>query len=211
MARRPGSAVLVDAPGDVYSGVAPSPQGWRTGEPLHSKVGRRLEIHPGFSGARDPWLVPGGPGAPGTAAWPLTATCCGKRRALVGGPLPVSFLLFGLFLSAGSFPNPNAFSRRVCPLLTALLPFPCRQFHSYLDTVVKDILVPNLQWHAGRTAAAIRTAAVSCLWALVSCEALSATQVGLGVLGRCRRARLPAAPWPRWEVFCFLRSSRRVF
>lgn len=152
-----------------------------------------------------------GPGAPGTAAWPLTATCCGKRRALVGGPLPVSFLLFGLFLSAGSFPHPNASSRRVCPLLTALLPFPCRQFHSYLDTVVKDILVPNLQWHAGRTAAAIRTAAVSCLWALVSCEALSATQVGLGVLGRCRRARLPAAPWPRWEAFCFLRSSRRVF
>ncbi|XP_016068440.1 PREDICTED: dynein assembly factor 5, axonemal [Miniopterus natalensis] len=51
------------------------------------------------------------------------------------------------------------------------------QLHSYLDTVIKDILVPNLQWHAGRTAAAIRTAAVSCLWSLVSSEVLSATQV----------------------------------
>ncbi|XP_019492960.1 PREDICTED: dynein assembly factor 5, axonemal [Hipposideros armiger] len=51
------------------------------------------------------------------------------------------------------------------------------QFHSYLDTVIMDILVPNLQWHAGRTAAAIRTAAVSCLWALISSEVLSATQI----------------------------------
>ncbi|XP_014651115.1 PREDICTED: dynein assembly factor 5, axonemal [Ceratotherium simum simum] len=51
------------------------------------------------------------------------------------------------------------------------------QFHSYLDTMMKDILVPNLQWHAGRTAAAIRTAAVSCLWALISSESLSAKQI----------------------------------
>nr|KAF6446452.1 dynein axonemal assembly factor 5 [Rousettus aegyptiacus] len=51
------------------------------------------------------------------------------------------------------------------------------QLHSYLDTVVKDILAPNLQWHAGRTATAIRTAAVSCVWALVGCEALSAAQI----------------------------------
>ncbi|XP_062945575.1 dynein axonemal assembly factor 5 [Cynocephalus volans] len=51
------------------------------------------------------------------------------------------------------------------------------QFHRYLETVIKDILVPNLQWHAGRTAAAIRTAAVSCLWALTSSEVLSAKQI----------------------------------
>uniref|UniRef100_A0A8C5Y4E6 Dynein axonemal assembly factor 5 n=1 Tax=Microcebus murinus TaxID=30608 RepID=A0A8C5Y4E6_MICMU len=51
------------------------------------------------------------------------------------------------------------------------------QFHSYLETVTKDILVPNLQWHAGRTAAAIRTATVSCLWALTSSEVLSAKQI----------------------------------
>ncbi|XP_010157393.1 PREDICTED: HEAT repeat-containing protein 2, partial [Eurypyga helias] len=50
-------------------------------------------------------------------------------------------------------------------------------FPSYLDTVIKDILVPNLQWHAGRTAAAIRTTAVSCLWALIHCEMLSPTEM----------------------------------
>ncbi|NXG59967.1 DAAF5 factor, partial [Hemiprocne comata] len=46
-------------------------------------------------------------------------------------------------------------------------------FPTYLETVIKDILAPNLQWHAGRTAAAIRTTAVSCLWALTHCEMLS--------------------------------------
>ncbi|PNJ23247.1 DNAAF5 isoform 4, partial [Pongo abelii] len=51
------------------------------------------------------------------------------------------------------------------------------QFASYLETVTKDILAPSLQWHAGRTAAAIRTAAVSCLWALTSSEVLSAKQI----------------------------------
>ncbi|XP_076996494.1 dynein axonemal assembly factor 5 [Tamandua tetradactyla] len=51
------------------------------------------------------------------------------------------------------------------------------QFHSYLETVTKDLLAPNLQWRAGRTAAALRTAAVSCLWALVSSETLSAKQI----------------------------------
>uniref|UniRef100_A0A452TIB1 Dynein axonemal assembly factor 5 n=2 Tax=Ursus maritimus TaxID=29073 RepID=A0A452TIB1_URSMA len=51
------------------------------------------------------------------------------------------------------------------------------QFHHYLDTVTKDILVPSLQWHAGRTAAAIRTAAVSCLWALLSSEVPSEKQI----------------------------------
>lgn len=57
--------------------------------------------------------------------------------------------------------------------------------------MTKDILAPNLQWHAGRTAAAIRTAAVSCLWALTSSEVLSAKQVrgslraGRTVAGDC--------------------------
>ncbi|XP_061850373.1 dynein axonemal assembly factor 5 [Colius striatus] len=50
-------------------------------------------------------------------------------------------------------------------------------FPSYLETVIKDILAPNLQWHAGRTAAAIRTTAVSCLWALVHCEMLSPEEI----------------------------------
>ncbi|XP_062444608.1 dynein axonemal assembly factor 5 [Rhea pennata] len=51
------------------------------------------------------------------------------------------------------------------------------QFHSYLETVIKDILAPNLAWHAGRTAAAIRTTAVSCLWALIHCEILSPKEI----------------------------------
>ncbi|XP_008849669.1 dynein assembly factor 5, axonemal isoform X2 [Nannospalax galili] len=51
------------------------------------------------------------------------------------------------------------------------------QFHAYLEMVVNDILAPNLQWHAGKTAAAIRTAAVSCLWVLTSSDILSAKQV----------------------------------
>ncbi|XP_029432583.1 dynein assembly factor 5, axonemal [Rhinatrema bivittatum] len=51
------------------------------------------------------------------------------------------------------------------------------QFHSYVETLIKDMLVPNLQWHAGRTAAAIRTSAVSCLWALLHGQILSTEQL----------------------------------
>ncbi|XP_062999555.1 dynein axonemal assembly factor 5 [Elgaria multicarinata webbii] len=47
------------------------------------------------------------------------------------------------------------------------------QFCNYLEIVIKDILAPNLQWQAGRTAAAIRTTAVACLWALIYSELLS--------------------------------------
>ncbi|XP_058013796.1 dynein axonemal assembly factor 5 [Ahaetulla prasina] len=47
------------------------------------------------------------------------------------------------------------------------------QFGNYLEIVIKDILSPNLQWQAGRTAAAIRTTAVACLWALIYSELLS--------------------------------------
>ncbi|NWR73478.1 DAAF5 factor, partial [Centropus unirufus] len=50
-------------------------------------------------------------------------------------------------------------------------------FPSYLETVIKDILAPNLQWRAGRTAAAIRTTAVSCLWALIHSEMLSPEEI----------------------------------
>ncbi|KAG8145681.1 hypothetical protein E2320_012178 [Naja naja] len=48
-----------------------------------------------------------------------------------------------------------------------------KQFGNYLEIVIKDILSPNLQWQAGRTAAAIRTTAVACLWALIYSELLS--------------------------------------
>lgn len=50
-------------------------------------------------------------------------------------------------------------------------------FPSYLEIVIKDILAPNLQWHAGRTAAAIRTTAVSCLWALLHCQMLAPEEI----------------------------------
>lgn len=62
------------------------------------------------------------------------------------------------------------------PLFCFLI-FGSRLFPSYLEIVIKDILAPNLQWHAGRTAAAIRTTAVSCLWALIHCETLSPEEV----------------------------------
>ncbi|NXD61754.1 DAAF5 factor, partial [Eolophus roseicapillus] len=62
------------------------------------------------------------------------------------------------------------------PLFCFLI-FGFRLFPSYLEIVIKDILAPNLQWHAGRTAAAIRTTAVSCLWALIHCEMLSPEEV----------------------------------
>ncbi|RXM30209.1 Dynein assembly factor 5, axonemal [Acipenser ruthenus] len=51
------------------------------------------------------------------------------------------------------------------------------QFPNYLEPFLKDIVVPNLLWHAGRTAAAIRTSAISCLWALLHSGALSGKQV----------------------------------
>uniref|UniRef100_A0ABM5F123 Dynein axonemal assembly factor 5 n=1 Tax=Pogona vitticeps TaxID=103695 RepID=A0ABM5F123_9SAUR len=47
------------------------------------------------------------------------------------------------------------------------------RFCNYLEILIKDILAPNLQWQAGKIAAAIRTTAVSCLWALISSEFLS--------------------------------------
>lgn len=62
------------------------------------------------------------------------------------------------------------------PLFCFLI-FGFRLFPSYLETVIKDILAPNLQWHAGRTAAAIRATAVLCLWALIHCEMLSPKEV----------------------------------
>lgn len=90
-----------------------------------------------------------------------------------------------------SFPKPKPrcyLQNESLPLLTTVSCVDYRQFCVYLDTVVKDILMPNLQWRAGKTAAAIRTAAVSCLWALTSSDILSTKQVGelcciLGIQG----------------------------
>lgn len=51
------------------------------------------------------------------------------------------------------------------------------QFHVHSETLIKDILVPNLKWQAGRTAAAIRTIAVSCLWVLFQSDGLSPQEI----------------------------------
>lgn len=51
------------------------------------------------------------------------------------------------------------------------------QFHLYSETLIRDILVPNLKWHAGRTAGATRTIAVSCLWVLLQIEVLSHEEI----------------------------------
>ncbi|XP_070579266.1 dynein axonemal assembly factor 5-like [Ptychodera flava] len=40
------------------------------------------------------------------------------------------------------------------------------KFGDFVIVVVKDMIIPNCVWYAGRTAAAVRTIAVSCLWAL---------------------------------------------
>ena len=43
--------------------------------------------------------------------------------------------------------------------------------------VVRDMVVPNCVWKAGRVATAIRTTAVSCLWALLQSGVLNKDKV----------------------------------
>ncbi|ESO87153.1 hypothetical protein LOTGIDRAFT_210534 [Lottia gigantea] len=47
------------------------------------------------------------------------------------------------------------------------------KFSEHAVTVVKDMIMPNCTWRAGRTAGAIRTTAVSCLWALLQSKVLT--------------------------------------
>ncbi|OCT61558.1 dynein assembly factor 5, axonemal-like [Xenopus laevis] len=51
------------------------------------------------------------------------------------------------------------------------------QLHSYSESFINDMIVPNLKWQAGRTAGAIRTVAVSCLWVLLQSETLSQQEI----------------------------------
>ncbi|XP_005100812.1 dynein assembly factor 5, axonemal [Aplysia californica] len=46
-------------------------------------------------------------------------------------------------------------------------------FAEFAVTVLTDVILPNCVWSAGRTAGAIRTTAVSCLWALLQSGALT--------------------------------------
>ena len=51
-------------------------------------------------------------------------------------------------------------------------------FGHFAQSFVKDLILPNCVWRAGRTAAAIRTIAVSCLWALLQSGVLTKEKVG---------------------------------
>ncbi|OCT64179.1 hypothetical protein XELAEV_18045280mg [Xenopus laevis] len=51
------------------------------------------------------------------------------------------------------------------------------QLHRYSESFINDMIVPNLKWQAGRTAGAIRTVAVSCLWVLFQSETLSQQEI----------------------------------
>ncbi|XP_057202919.1 dynein axonemal assembly factor 5 isoform X2 [Triplophysa rosa] len=51
------------------------------------------------------------------------------------------------------------------------------RFGEYMEVVLQDLLLPNLVWHSGRCAAAVRTAALSCVLALLHGAALPAERV----------------------------------
>lgn len=50
-------------------------------------------------------------------------------------------------------------------------------FQEHSEKFLSDVLLPNLVWRAGRTAAAVRTAAISCLLALLHGGAITPAQV----------------------------------
>lgn len=50
-------------------------------------------------------------------------------------------------------------------------------FNDYFVVVVQQMVIPNLVWHAGRTASAIRSVAITCLWALLQSSAATKDNV----------------------------------
>lgn len=65
------------------------------------------------------------------------------------------------------------------------LPLPSsRHFCNESEKFLCDILLPNLVWHAGRTAAAVRTSAISCLLALLHGGGITSGQVNTPALQR---------------------------
>lgn len=59
-----------------------------------------------------------------------------------------------------------------CPVLSSH-----RKLRDHLEAFLQELLLPNLEWQAGRTAAAVRTAALSCLYALLQGGGIAAQQV----------------------------------
>jgi len=51
------------------------------------------------------------------------------------------------------------------------------RFGEFTLMIVRDMILANCVWRAGRTAAVIRKAAVACLWALVKTQLLTKHQV----------------------------------
>ncbi len=51
------------------------------------------------------------------------------------------------------------------------------KFNDFCVVVVREMILPNLVWKAGRVASAIRTTAVSCLWALLKSSMLNKEKV----------------------------------
>lgn len=82
----------------------------------------------------------------------------------------------------------------------------CRRFGDEAEKFLCDILLPNLVWHAGRTAAAVRTAALSCLLALLHGGALTAGQVRKNTSsvqsGSITKMKAPIYEWGKVEVTC---------
>eukprot|EP01135_Chromosphaera_perkinsii_P010340 Nk52_evm12s2118 gene=Nk52_evmTU12s2118 len=52
----------------------------------------------------------------------------------------------------------------------------------FAESFIVDMIMPNLVWRSGRTASAIRTAAVSTLWAVLKTESLDIRQINNGRL-----------------------------
>ena len=51
------------------------------------------------------------------------------------------------------------------------------RFSEFVVVIVRDMILPNCVWRAGRTAGAIRKAAIACLWALVKSRLLTQDKV----------------------------------
>uniref|UniRef100_A0A8C4QWF5 Dynein axonemal assembly factor 5 n=1 Tax=Eptatretus burgeri TaxID=7764 RepID=A0A8C4QWF5_EPTBU len=107
-----------------------------------------------------------------------------KTAMLFAGPmldevLPVAIPIFRDCLQTKNEPELRL---KVFSLLSRLLlhagEIPISQNHlsEYLEVVVRDMIVPNLVWHAGWTSAALRTTAISSLWALLNGCQLSSQQ-----------------------------------
>lgn len=60
----------------------------------------------------------------------------------------------------------------------------CHKFGDFAVSVVKDIIIPNCLWKAGRVAGAIRTTATSCMWALLQSGMLNKEKVCVTSLRR---------------------------